>query len=178
MIPFSLDLWTYGSGSTKILRDVVTTFLPGRSCMTRISVFLFFLLLFVLHTLSGGHSSFADPSLKPGFPITYGDWSFTTRITMTGIPGIPPRTLTFDDCLTAHHMVVSRLTRNCSMTKPTLLGETLSYTMTCTTGISRAHFTYGKRHLSGEIETRLKSPGGLLVRERITGHYRGPCRKS
>ncbi len=49
--------------------------------------------------------------------------------------------------------------------------------MTCTTGTSRARVTYGKRPLSGEIETQLKSLIGLLVTERIAGPYRGPCRK-
>ena len=63
------------------------------------------------------------------------------------------------------------------MTTPTLSGKTLSYTMTCTTGTSRARVTYGKKPLSGEIETQLKSPKGLLVTERIAGPYRGPCRK-
>ncbi len=144
--------------------------------MTRFSVFIF-LPLPVRLVGSVGHSSFADPSLKSGFPITNGDGSFTTRITMTGISGIPPRTITFDDCLTAHHRIPARLTRNCSMTTPTLSGKTLSYTMTCTTGTSRARVTYGKKPLSGEIETQLKSPKVLLVTERIAGPYRGPCRK-
>ena len=63
------------------------------------------------------------------------------------------------------------------MTTPTLSGKTLSFTMTCTTGTSRTHVIYGKRNLSGEIETQLKSPKGGLVTERVAGHTRGPCRK-
>ena len=49
--------------------------------------------------------------------------------------------------------------------------------MTCTTGTSRTHVIYGKRNLSGEIETQLKSPKGGLVTERVAGHTREPCRK-
>ena len=142
--------------------------------MRRLPVIIIFLLpLFLVETPSS--RSFADLSQKKGGPVEYGNWTFKTMITIKGVQGIPPRSLIFEDCLTAHHRVPARLTKNCSITTRSIAGKTLSYTMTCAKGISRARFTYGKRHLVGTIETRLRTPEALTVLERIQAHYTGPC---
>lgn len=116
--------------------------------------------------------------MDKSFPIEYGNWSFKTLVTIQGIPGIPPRTISFADCLTPRHRILVELTKNCSMTPPEIAGKTLSYTMTCTRGVSRARFIYWKRHMTGTIETRLSGPQNLIVDERIRGRYTGPCHRS
>lgn len=145
--------------------------------MRRLPVIIIFLLpLFLLGTT--GPRSFADLSLKKGIPVKYGNWTFKTLVNIKGVQGIPPRSIIFNDCLTAHHRVPARLTKNCSITTRSIAGKTLSYTMSCARGISRARFTYEKRHLIGTIETRLKTPEALTVVERIQGHDTGPCHTS
>lgn len=83
--------------------------------------------------------------------IQEGNWSFTTLIVMSGFPGIPPRTLQFDDCLTRQHLVPLKAVKNCAMSSPAITGNTLSYRMHCATGNATGRFTYEKKGLTGLI---------------------------
>ena len=110
--------------------------------------------------------------------IQEGNWSFTTLIVMSGFPGIPPRTLQFDDCLTRQHLVPLKAVKNCAMSSPAITGNTLSYRMHCATGNATGRFTYEKKGLTGLIVVMLNSPGNPRIEEHITGRYLAPCRQS
>jgi len=107
------------------------------------------------------------------------NWTFKTNITLTEgpsgnfspdphLPGLPA----------PHHRVPAKLSRNCSMTTPKMAEKTFSCTMACVTGTSFARFTFGKRNMTGETDTKLHSPEALGIREQIVGLDTGPGRKS
>lgn len=123
-------------------------------------------------------SSIAQSTTPSRLSIASGNWTFKTLITVSGIPGIPSRSLTFNDCLSPHHLVPSKIQNQCSRSPLAINGQSVSYTLTCTGSISRAHFTYSQNHMSGEIVTSLNGRNSPKVMEKISGRYSGACRRS
>jgi len=140
-----------------------------------LSVLSGFILLFAAGDLT---ESSADKVSGNGMDIKEGLWSFTTVITMTGFPGIPPRTIQFDDCLTSRHLVPLKSVKNCAMSTPRIIGRTLSYQMHCPSGNATGTFTYGKKELTGLIVFALTTPANARIDEHITGRYQAPCKQS
>lgn len=118
-----------------------------------------------------GTPAFAGPDFEPG------EWQMTSQSEMSGMQmQMPAQTYTM--CLTKEHMTPNNpQQQNCEITEQHTSGNTLSWTMICTTN-GQASTIKGEATYSGDTmeSTIFTHSQGMQMTTHTTGKRLGPCR--
>ncbi|HEX7043801.1 MAG TPA: DUF3617 family protein [Burkholderiales bacterium] len=124
--------------------------------------------------------AFAAPNFDEGL------WEFEMKMAVPGVSvAIPP--VRYSQCLTRTNMVPSQpeqqgLPMKCEDRKPSVKGDTVSWTMRCTDGDTvmegSGQVTYRGNRMHGSFKSTMRAKGrpGQTVTNEISGRRIGPCK--
>ena len=119
--------------------------------------------------------------------IKEGLWEMTTTMEMKGMPAQMPAT-TVRSCIRKDDMVpkpaAQQKGQECKVKEQKITGDTVTYSMECTTNDGTVSEIAGKTSYKGDvmdgsinITVKIKGQGTMEMSGKTTGKYIGPCTK-
>ncbi|MBN1625698.1 MAG: DUF3617 family protein [Deltaproteobacteria bacterium] len=133
-----------------------------------------FYMIFVSSVIVSFGTAFAGPNMDPG------KWEITTK---TEMAGMPPQSVTHEQCITNNDLVPvsGDANQECQVEDTQINGDTVSWKITCggqgggMTGTGK--ITYNGDSMNGEMNMTI-APYGTQVKNTISGRRIGDCEAS
>jgi hypothetical protein len=119
-----------------------------------------------------GTSAFCAPNMQDGL------WEITSTVEMEGMPAVMMKPMTHTSCLTQKDAVPDKPAKSdCKMTDMKLVGNTVTWAVTCPDAVSKGKVTYAGSRFAGTMETTVNQGGKKMqMKSKMKGKMIGPCK--